>query len=173
MQSHELLAQIVDHFIAQCRADPRTSPNVMSSANPITRGEASCDKDTKLGNQTTQIVDELRSLAHQKITRPMQRQQGLLLDCLDRNKAHRRTCHRLADRFGINGIRLPAFDVWLHIHRRDQPNLMAQGRQFARPMMAALLQDSMPIRQGSNFAKKDRNCARRKGLIEHHLPLWR
>jgi hypothetical protein len=49
------------------------------------------------------------SLLLEEITRPMQRQRGLLLDRLDRYETHGRSGDRLADRLRIPGINLPRF----------------------------------------------------------------
>ncbi len=70
MQSHELFGQIADHFIGDVgQIKNFTQRDVFGEANYP--GQPSWDVDAELGNQTTQIVDELRSLAYQKITRPM------------------------------------------------------------------------------------------------------
>ena len=52
-----------------------------------------------------------------------------------RHKAHTRPLHRLADRLGIGGIILLAFDVGFDIGRRHQPHGMAEHLQLARPVM--------------------------------------
>src|SRR5436309_1597704 len=65
----------------------------------------------------------------------MQQLRRLLLGRLDRHKPHRRARNRFANRFGIGGVVLVAFDVRLHILRRHQPHLMPKRAQLARPVM--------------------------------------
>ena len=84
---------------------------------------------------TAQRVDQHRTLAHQKIARPLQHDRRLLFRRLDRHEPHRRPCHRLADCFRVGRVVLLAFNIRLHILRRDQPDLMTQRAQLARPIM--------------------------------------
>ena len=67
----------------------------------------------------------------------MQAQHRLLVGALDRREPHRRSCHRLADRFRIRGIGLVGLDEWLDIVRRDQSNLVAHPLQLTRPVVRA------------------------------------
>src|SRR6478752_5350412 len=66
----------------------------------------------------------------------MKRQRGLLLDRLDRNKAHGRARDRLADRLRISGVGLAPLHVWLDVGRRHQPHGMTQTSKLPRPVMA-------------------------------------
>jgi len=65
----------------------------------------------------------------------MERQQSLLLNGFYRNKSHRRTRHRFTNGLGIDGVGLPAFDVWFDILRWDQADNMAQRCELPSPMM--------------------------------------
>jgi len=65
----------------------------------------------------------------------MQHQAALLLGCFDRHEAHARPLHCLADRFGIGRVILLAFDVRLHVGRRNETHGMSKGLQLARPVM--------------------------------------
>jgi hypothetical protein len=66
---------------------------------------------------------------------PMQHQAALLLGCFGRHEAHARPLHRLADSFGVGSIILLAFDIGLHVGRRDETHTVPQSLQLARPMM--------------------------------------
>jgi hypothetical protein len=48
-------------------------------------GDAFGDGDAELGQESPDHVDELGALSDEEITRPMQRQRGLLLDRLERS----------------------------------------------------------------------------------------
>ena len=63
----------------------------------------------------------------------MEHECGLLLRALDGHKAHGWAGHRFTDAFSIKGITFAAFDIWLHIGRRHEPDLMAKGCQLPRP----------------------------------------
>ena len=89
-------------------------------------GDAFGDGDAELGQESPDHVDELGALADEEITRPMQRQRGLLLDRLDRYEAHGRSGDRLADRLRIPGISLAPLHVGLDVGRRHQPHLVTE-----------------------------------------------
>ena len=116
--------------------------------------------DAQLGHVPTKRIHQHGPLAHQQVARPVQHQHRLLLGRLDRHEAHRRPRHRLADRLGVGRIRLAALDVGLHVGRRHQPDLMAQGTDLARPVMR-------------RAARLDANQAGRQALEErqHLRPL--
>src|SRR5450759_2269532 len=82
-----------------------------------------------------QGIDQLGPLPHQQIAYSMLHQPALLLDRLDRDEPHGWAPDRFADRLGVGGIVLVALDVGLHILRRHQTNLVAELRQFTRPIM--------------------------------------
>src|ERR1035437_6583685 len=82
-----------------------------------------------------QGIDQLGPLPHQQIAYSMLHQSALLLDRLDRDEPHSWAPDRFADRLGVGGIVLVALDVGLHILRRHQTNLVAELRQFTRPIM--------------------------------------
>src|SRR5918998_3065885 len=94
------------------------------------------DVEAELGQESPDHVDELGALPNEEITRPMQRQRGLLLDRLDRDKAHGRAGDRLADRLRIASVGLASLHVRLDVGRRHQPNLVTEADQLARPVMA-------------------------------------
>ena len=48
-------------------------------------------------------------------------------------KAHRRARDSFTDCFGIDGVRLAAFDIGLHIHCWHQPDFMAEPSGIAAP----------------------------------------
>jgi hypothetical protein len=54
---------------------------------------------------------------------------------LDRDEAHRRPAHRLADRRRVRRILLVPPDIGFRVGRRDQPYVVAQSGQLARPVM--------------------------------------
>ena len=113
-------------------------------------------------------IDQLRALADQQVTRPVQHQRSLLLGALDRHEAHRRPRHRLADRGRIGSVVLAALDVGLHIARRHQPHIVAELPELARPLVrrGARLHANQARRQ---LAEKLEHLAASELLLEHRL----
>ena len=72
-----------------------------------------------------QCLNQLRALPYEKITRPMQSQDALLMDILDCDEAHRRSAGRFTDCLSIRAVSLVPLDEWLHVLRRDHPHLMS------------------------------------------------
>jgi hypothetical protein len=86
-------------------------------------------------HQATQLVFEHCALLDQQIAHPVDPGQRLLLIRLDRDKAHRRTAHRLADRCRVRRIVLVAPHIGLGVSRRDQSHLVPQLLQLTPPVM--------------------------------------
>src|SRR5215468_6514158 len=82
-----------------------------------------------------QGIDYLGPLPHQEIACPMQHQPALLLSRFDLHKTHGWTPHGLADCRGIGRIVLVALDVGLDVFRWHQSYLVAELREFTRPVM--------------------------------------
>jgi hypothetical protein len=99
----------------------------------------------------------------------MHRQNRLLLGRLHGHEAHRRPAHRLADRLGISRVVIVALDVSLDVLRWHQPDLMAQRRNLARPVMRrrARLYTDKTTRQRSEKAQDLRTADR---LADQHHP---
>ena len=112
-------------------------------------------------------VEDHRALAHQQIAGPVQDQDALLLFALDRHEAHVRPRHRFADRFGISRIVLLPFDVWLDIGRRDQPYLVAEGRDLAGPVMRRRA-GFHPDQARLQLAEEIQNCAASQLLLQQN-----
>ena len=62
---------------------------------------------------------------------------GLLLFRLHRHKAHGRALRRLADRLRVRSVVLVPLHIGLHVHRRDQPHVVAEPRHLPAPMVSA------------------------------------
>ncbi len=75
-------------------------------------------------------------LTNQQIARSVERQDRLLLGRLDRDEAHGRARHRLADRLRISCVRLAPLDVGFDVNRRHQFHLVPQSRDLTRPEVA-------------------------------------
>ena len=93
--------------------------------------------DAKLGKVAAQGIDQHGALADEQASRPVQHQHALLLRALDRNEAHRRPGHCLADRFGVGRIILLPLDVRFHIVRWHEAHVVAKASDLTRPMMRA------------------------------------
>ena len=118
-------------------------------AGAATRHEA------KFGKMTAHRVDQLCALAQQQCPGSVQHHRRLLLDRLDRDKTHVRSDHGFADAFGIGRVVLVGLDERADVLRRDQPDVMAETLQLARPVMAA--------RAGLNADQRPRKASK-----EHH-----
>jgi hypothetical protein len=80
-------------------------------------------------------IDQCRALTDEEPPCPMQHQKRLLFRCLDLDKAHGRSCHRLTNRCGVRRIILVPLDVGLHILGRHQLDLVTERPDLARPIM--------------------------------------
>ena len=93
------------------------------------------DDQSELRTVAAKRIDHPRALTDQQLTGPVQHQNRLLLGAFRRRKAHRRTRHRLADRFRIRRVVLVRLDEGANVLRRDQPDLMAQRLYLTRPVV--------------------------------------
>src|SRR5437899_4443841 len=89
----------------------------------------------ELGKVGTKRVNQLRPLADQEISRPVQHQRALLLDVLDWHKTHRWPRDGLADRRRIGSIVLAALHIGFDIGWRHEPCVMPQLLELACPLM--------------------------------------
>lgn len=96
-------------------------------------GQAPGDVNVKLCDQPSLSFDEQGALPDQEIAVTMKRQQGLLLDSLDSDKAFGPTDDRFANCFWVNGIGLAALHIGLNLHRWGRPHIMIQRAQLTRP----------------------------------------
>ncbi len=76
-----------------------------------------------------------RPLCDQELPGAGHRQDRLLADVFDRHDPHVRASHRFADRLRIVPIVFVILPIGGDELRRDQPHVMAQRCQFARPAM--------------------------------------
>ena len=79
---------------------------------------------------TAQCDQQLRPLAFESLMSSEQHGLRLLIRALGRNKLHIWLAHSHRDRSRVIGVILAAFDKWLHIDRRDQPDFMAVALRF-------------------------------------------
>ena len=91
--------------------------------------------DAELRHQAANVVRQHRMLLHQDLAHPVNAGGGLLGLALDRHEAHRRATDRLADRLGVRRVVLVPPHVRLCVGWRDQPNIVPQLAQFARPVV--------------------------------------
>jgi hypothetical protein len=91
----------------------------------------------ELAQMPAQCIDDLDSLAHQKITRSKHHRTRLGFLTLDGNKPHGGSLYRFADRFGISGIILLALYKGLHIGWRYQADIVAELADLSSPVMSA------------------------------------
>jgi hypothetical protein len=116
------------------------------------------DDQSELRTVAAQCIDHHGALTDQKFTGPVQHQNRLLLGAFRRRKPHRRTRHRLADRFRIRRVVLVRLDEGTHILWRDQPDLMAQRLYLTRPV----------VRRGAGFHADKTGW--QSGEKRQHLP---
>lgn len=82
-------------------------------------------------------VAQLGAPPDQAIANPYQHQRRMLLDRLERNKAHVRTAHRLAQSRSIGRVVLVARNVRLHSLRRNKSHIVAKPPKDTTPVMRA------------------------------------
>src|SRR6516165_6663388 len=93
--------------------------------------------DAPLQQEGADLIDDAGALAHQSLTHPMQGLQIELVGGLGGDELHRRTLHRLRDRFRIAVVILFAFGIRAHVFRRHQPSIVAKRLKLATEMMRA------------------------------------
>ena len=91
--------------------------------------------DAELGKVGADRIDHCSLLAHEEMARAMEHEAALLLGRLRLHKAHARSHDGFADGLGVGSVVLLAFDIGLHVGRRDETHGVPQSLQFARPMM--------------------------------------
>jgi len=91
--------------------------------------------NAELGQMCADRVDDRGLLPDEEMPRAMEDQAALLLGRFRRHEAHARPLHRLTDRLGIGSVVLLAFDVGLHVGRRDETDGMSERLQLSRPVM--------------------------------------
>src|SRR5262249_12522408 len=93
--------------------------------------------DAEFGHVPADGIRQHRSLTNQKLPAAMQHQARLLLFGFRRHEPHRRSRDRLADGGSIIGIVLAAFEIGLHVARRQQSHRVAQRPKPAAPIMGS------------------------------------
>ncbi len=106
-----------------------------------------------------QRIDHHGALTDQQLTGPVQHQNRLLLGAFRQRKAHRRTRHRLTDRFCIRGVVLVRFDEGTNVLRGDQPYFVPECLQLPSPI----------VRRGAGFSSQNQ----REASIEDQVRLCR
>jgi hypothetical protein len=101
---------------------------------------------------STQGVDALRALMHQKVPGSEHDAIGLLLLILDRNKPHARPLCRLTDGLGIRRVVLLSFHERLNVGGWDQTHRVPQLADLTRPV----------VRTGAGFHRDDTGGLRRE-----------
>ena len=94
-------------------------------------------RDAALQQEGADLIDDAGALAHQSLAHPMQRLQIELVGGLGRDELHRRTLHRLRDRFRIAVVIFFALGIRAHVFRRHQPGIVAQRLKLATEVMRA------------------------------------
>src|SRR6266436_6345028 len=125
------------------------------------------DHDAKLRHQPAQRVDQHGALLDQHLTHLVNARRRLLHLGLDRDKAHRWPAHRLADRLGIRRVVLVAPDIGLGIGRWDQPHVVAQLGDLARPIMRRRTR-LHPDQTGRQLGKERQNLPATHRTTEGH-----
>jgi len=119
--------------------------------------------DAEFGQETRDHIDQLSALPDEEITSAMQRQRGLLLHRLDRDEAHGRPGHHLANRLRVPGVGLAPSHIWLDVGWRHQSDLVAKTGQLSRPMVGWI-----PGRAGS---RRQVNCVSPVARLQKRQPL--
>ena len=120
--SFELAEQRAQRFETRTRhLGDALVPFIGDGVKQVLHAIASNGSDnTELGQVRADCVDDRGLLSDEEMPRTMQHQATLLLGRFGRHEAHARPLHRLADGLGIGGVILLAFDIGLHVGRRDE-----------------------------------------------------
>ena len=129
------------------------------------RGPLRCHH-AMLGEMAAQRVDQLGTLAHQKIAGPKDHRACLLFFGLHGDKAHCRTRRRLRDRLGVSCIVLLALHKRLHIDRWYQPHLMPELANLPAPAMCRCA--SLHRHCAARLRRQKRQEMRSRQLLAKH-----
>ena len=137
----DLLADRLQSLRQRQQRRPHDERKPVAGAQPADqfehRGAALRHHDAEFRKMAAQRVQQLGALPHQQIARLEQHQTALLLDALHRDAPHLRIARRTGDGAGVLGVVLLARQKRLHPRRRDQPHLVSEPLQLARPVMRA------------------------------------
>ncbi len=122
-QRKHCAGRIGDGVLLQVRSQPPDVPDALRLA------------DTELRQKPAQRVDGLGALADEQLTRPVHHESRLLLLGLDRDEAHARPGHGLADRLGVGRVVLAALDVGLDVVRGHEAHIVPERPNLACPMV--------------------------------------
>src|SRR5262249_15943608 len=95
------------------------------------------DHDPILVQQPVHFIHQRCPLAYEPLAHAMEGLDILLLDVLDRHKAHGGPRHRFRDRLGIAAVIFVRLDIRLHELGRHELDLVAMCAEAARPVMRA------------------------------------
>ncbi len=93
--------------------------------------------EAKLAEQAANLIGLRRTRLHEALANPVQCQHRLLLNILDRHKAHVRSTNSLADGLGVGCIILVGLDVGLNELGCHQAYGVAHCLKLACPVMRA------------------------------------
>jgi hypothetical protein len=107
-----------------------------------------------------QGVDQLGSLANQKIPRTKDDCRRLRFGALALHKPHRGSLRRFADRLCISHVVLLPLDERLHVSRRDKARVVPKLSNLASPVMGARTASHRTTHRGNceKNAKPDRGA---------------
>ena len=132
IQRPQAIGQIGTHFTRQHRQRRRLQQlGQRASQHTDTGGH----DQSVFGQQAPRLVDQGGSFRDQELPGTMDRQDGLLLDLLHRDKAHVGPTDGFTDRLGVVAIILVVLPIGGDELRRDQPDVMTQRPQLPRPVM--------------------------------------
>ena len=98
--------------------------------------DAHANNKAELAKQAARGIDCGRPLPNQKGPDPVQDQDALLLEGLDRHEPHAWPTGGLADGLSVGCVGLVTLDVGFHVLRWDQAHFVAKPNQLPRPMVS-------------------------------------
>src|SRR5262249_49059126 len=136
LQSRKLLHQFPKHLLAQ-RCELVLFGHELLHHGLTKLRHPFGHHDAILMHQSMHFIDQSRPFADAPLTHAMERLDILLVDVLDRHKAHGRTRHRFRDGLGITAVVFVRLDIRLHELGRHELHLVAMFAEAARPVVRA------------------------------------
>src|SRR5215510_14363714 len=136
LQGGKLLNQLPKHLLAQGRELVLCGFQLADHGLPELRHPFG-HHNPILVQQSVHFIHQGRPRAYESLAHAMERLDILLVDVLDRHKAHGRTRHRFRDRLGIAAVVFIRLDVRLDELRCHELHLVAIRPEASRPVMRA------------------------------------
>jgi hypothetical protein len=125
------------------------------------------DGDAELSQETTDGIDTGGAGAEITGSKAVQGVDGLLIQGFDRDRCDILVASSLEEGFGVGPVRFVALSVASHMGWREQGDLMAEGLEFASPVMSRATGFHQDVGRGMMEKEGPEALAREPMLLMH------